>query len=261
MSALALPAAAREERRTWSTALVMAVAGHLLAATVLVAWSRPALPPRPEPVMLVELPAGEAPPAAAPALSAPQAAAAPTPAQAVPQPVARPLAQPTLQPVAAPAQRAPLPAAPVPQPVAPLSSPDRPAAPAPAGPAAASPQAVPAPAPATAPAPAGAGSDPRVRAAEVDYFSLLSAYLNRRKTYPVEARRARAEGVVVVRFTVDRDGTVSGTAIKRSSGHDLLDQATLALLQRVAPLPRMPGTMQRQSVTLALPIEYSLKTS
>jgi protein TonB len=33
------------------------------------------------------------------------------------------------------------------------------------------------------------------------------------------------------------------------------------LLQRVAPLPRMPASMQRESVTITLPIEYSLTTN
>ena len=58
-----------------------------------------------------------------------------------------------------------------------------------------------------------------------------------------------------------RDGSVSGISIKRGSGHEVLDSATLALVQRVAPLPRMPASMVRDSVTLALPIDYSLKTN
>ncbi|MDE2410218.1 MAG: energy transducer TonB, partial [Sphingomonadales bacterium] len=115
-------------------------------------------------------------------------------------------------------------------------------------------------APAAASAAPAAG-DPRARKAELDYFALLSAHLNRRKAYPAEAKKARQEGIVTVRFTVDRDGNVSGAAVKRSSGFDLLDGATLDLLRRVAPLPRMPAAMPRDSVTISLPIEYALKTS
>ena len=66
---------------------------------------------------------------------------------------------------------------------------------------------------------------------------------------------------MTIRFTVDRTGAVSAAAIKRSSGHDTLDRATLDLLQRVAPLPRMPSSMQRDRITLALPIDYSLRTN
>ena len=105
------------------------------------------------------------------------------------------------------------------------------------------------------------GNDPRARQQEANYFALVSAHLNRRKVYPAEARQARQQGVVTVRFTVDRSGGVSAVSIKRSSGHDLLDRATLDLLQRVAPLPRMPASMERDHVTLSLPIDYSLRTS
>jgi protein TonB len=133
--------------------------------------------------------------------------------------------------------------------------------------------AVSAPAPAAAPvlatasaatgpvASAAPGSDPRARQQEADYFALVSAHLNRRKTYPVEARRARQQGVVTVRFTVDRQGRVSDVSIRRSSGHELLDSATLDLVQRVAPLPPMPASMPRDRITLSLPIDYSLRTN
>lgn len=247
----AAPAYGRADpaRRTLTAAAAIAAGCHVAIAAV--GWVRPAPSPVPEPVVVVELPAGEAPPATI----------APAYAPAAPPSAAAPMVTP------APALRAsvPLPPAPAILPVPILSSPDRQAAPAPAQPAAPPVQA------AVPPTGAGSGTlsaigpaigtDPHARAVEVDYFAMLSAYLNRRKAYPAEARRARQEGVVVVRFTVDRDGAVSGTAIKRSSGHDLLDQATLDLLQRVAPLPRMPATMQRQTVSLALPIAHTLKTS
>jgi len=244
MSALGLRA---QERRNWSLAAAVACAAHVLAAAALVIWQRPAAPQVPEPVVLVELPeqAGSQ--------------AAPAVAQAQPQPAVSsqtPQARLPTPPVAVPSVRAPLPDNPV---TLPQPAPNR-------TPVAAAPTMAPEP-PAVASVGSGSGtspllgSDQRAKKAEVDYFSLVSAYLNRRKVYPAEARKAREEGVVTIRFTVDRGGNVSAASIKRSSGHALLDQATLALLQRVAPLPRMPDAMARQTVTLALPIEYSLRTS
>nr|WP_237489211.1 energy transducer TonB [Tsuneonella aeria] len=105
------------------------------------------------------------------------------------------------------------------------------------------------------------GDNPRAKQQEADYFAQLSAHLNKRKRYPTEAKKARQQGVVTVRFTVHADGSVTGSAIRRSSGHELLDQATLELLQRVAPLPRFPKSMTKPSITLSLPIDYSLQTS
>lgn len=235
---------APDDRKAWTVAGAVALAGHVGLAALVLAWSREPAPVAPEPVVLIELPAlpvAEVPaPAALPeAQSQPQEPAPQTPTTPIDVPPARmavPSSAVTLPPPApVPPPRAAMPAA-----VAPSAPPSVPAA------AAAS--------PATA-------ADPRAKKQEADYFALISAHLNRRKTYPAEAKQARQQGVVTVRFTVDRNGSVSGASIKRSSGHEILDRATLDLLQRVAPLPRMPSTMQRDSVSLSLPIDYSLRTN
>ena len=112
--------------------------------------------------------------------------------------------------------------------------------------------------PATAPSPPSSRT-PLTRQ-ERNYFAVISAHLNRRKTYPAEAKQARQQGVVVVRFRIDRDGRVLSADIKRGSGHALLDDATLELLRRVSPLPRIPRSIDRDELTLSLPIDYALTT-
>lgn len=196
------------------------------------------------PVVLLELP-----PLAAPAPSAAPAAQprpdAPTPTNAEPLPVTAP-------PVAAPLPREVVAAAPPVRPIvtAPAQAVSLPAA-----------RSEPSPAPAQSVSSTTAGDDPRAKAQEANYFAQLSAHLNKRKRYPTEAKKARQQGIVTVRFTVFADGSVTGASIRKSSGHDLLDAATLDLLQRVAPLPRFPKSMTKASVTLSLPIDYSLQTS
>lgn len=242
-------AAAISAERHWLLAGGLALAAHGGAAALALSWVRPAEPPIPEPVVLVELPPLPA--------AAPQALA-----MAQPQPVQQQQVVPqqaTPVPVEAPVVRAPLPSdavtlppPPAPQPVRAAAAVPQPAPPAPVQQAQAGTGSVATPAP---------GNDARAQKAQADYFSLVSAHLNRRKVYPREARQARQQGVVTVRFTVDRNGGVSGVSIRKGSGHELLDQATLDLLQRVAPLPKMPDSMNRDSVTLSLPIDYSLRTS
>lgn len=237
-----------EDRRQWTIAAMVALAAHLGVAGLVLARSRPHQVPEPEQVLMVELP-----PDAAPAPAAAQAPAQPQPASQA-QPHAALPATPT-PPIDVPAVRVPLPINPV---TLPPPQPARVAMPAaPAQPVA---SAVVPVAAISGAANSPVAGDPRARKAEVDYFSLVSAHLNRRKSYPAEAKKAREEGVVVIRFTVDRDGNVSGAGIKHGSGHERLDAATLQLLQRVAPMPRMPASMRRDSVTIALPIDYSLKT-
>lgn len=239
------------DQRLWGSAAGIAIAAHAAIAAAALLTVIPADPPVPEPVVLVELP-----PEAAPA----------APAEAEPveqQQAVQPLTPQTpTPPIDIPPVRAPLPQDPVvlpppapPQPQRQVESLPAPA-PAPSQPAAA---AVRTPVVAAAPS-TGGGADPAAKKQEADYFSMLSAHLNRRKSYPAEARKARQQGIVTVRFTVDRNGNVSGAGIKASSGHAVLDDATLALLQRVAPLPKFPASMQKDSVTLSLPIAYSLRT-
>ncbi|WP_417620187.1 energy transducer TonB [Parasphingorhabdus sp.] len=117
------------------------------------------------------------------------------------------------------------------------------------------------PAASASPAPSNSsGNSPKAKKEKANYYAMVSAHLNQRKKYPTEARKAREQGVVKVRFTVDRAGNISNVSITGSSGHAILDQATLDLMQRVAPLPTMPASMVPDKVTISLPIDYSLRT-
>jgi protein TonB len=244
-------ALATEDCKRWGVAGGLALVAHIGLAVLAIVVVRPHQPPTPEPVVLVDLL-----PEAAPAPAAQTEAH-----QAEPQP--RYVPTPQLTPrIEIPPVKAPLPHDPVTLPPPPPPLPARrieSAAPKPASAAAPAPLSVAAKGTGTGTS-VTPGNDPKAKQREADYFALVSAHLNRRKQYPREAKQARQQGVVTVRFTVDRGGNVSATSIKRSSGHTLLDQATLDLLIRVSPLPRMPSSMQRDSVTIAVPIEYSLKT-
>lgn len=236
-----------DEYRRWGMAGGVALAAHVVAIGLVAAAVRSSEPPVPEPVVLVDLP-----PPLGVAEASPQAVE-----QAQPDVVSSQVPTP---PVDVPPVNAPLPKDPVILPPTPSRPSVQPVAPAPV-PVAVSPAvAVPRLGSETGTT-ATPGNDPKAQAQAADYFALVSAHLNRRKRYPTEAKKAMQQGIVTVRFTVHRDGSVSGVSIKRSSGHELLDQATIDLLGRVAPLPRMPSSMKRDSVTLSLPIDYSLKTN
>ena len=251
-----------DERRQWVLSGGIAFAVHAAIIGAVLSSVSIVTPPAPEPVVLVELPPMEDVPELVPTMA--QTSVAPADAAVQPsgmamsaRPVTPILEQPRLAPaapVAAPVS-APMVRAPLPSNIVSAAQPSANAAP--VQPAVAAPASG---AVSSAPA-AAAASDPNARRQEVNYFALISSHLNRRKTYPAEARQARQQGIVSVRFTVDRSGGVSNISVRRSSGHDILDSATVALLQRVAPLPRMPAAMQRESITITLPIEYSLTTN
>lgn len=114
--------------------------------------------------------------------------------------------------------------APTPQIVLPSTAPAVATAPAPA-PVTLAPPAP--PAPAAAPAPA-APAAPVVATGRDLTSNLVEASPPR---YPIDSRRAREQGTVVLDVTVGLDGRVAQIAVSRSSGFDRLDRAALAAVK------------------------------
>ncbi len=83
-------------------------------------------------------------------------------------------------------------------------------------------------------------------------------WLAQHRSYPRAARRAGYEGIVWVRFVLDREGGLRGSELMRSSGHALLDRAALDLLRRASPFPALPAEITLDEIELVLPIEYDL---
>ncbi|WP_199028739.1 TonB family protein [Ralstonia sp. ASV6] len=76
--------------------------------------------------------------------------------------------------------------------------------------------------------------------------------------YPAEARRARAEGRVVVSAVIEADGTVSEAKVSESSGNALLDGVALHAVQstRCAPF-KDPETGHAMRVSFSKPFVFS----
>lgn len=86
----------------------------------------------------------------------------------------------------------------------------------------------------------------------------LMLKLNEAKSYPTQARRYRQEGVAYLRFTMDREGNVLTKSIEQSAGYPLLDEETLALIDRAQPLPKPPVEMQGEALEFVVPVEFFL---
>lgn len=79
------------------------------------------------------------------------------------------------------------------------------------------------------------------------------------KTYPEAARPDRAEGRAVLVFAIDRHGRVRSARLAESTGHALLDEAALAILNRAGRLPPPPAHMNGTRFEMAMPVNYRVR--
>ena len=87
----------------------------------------------------------------------------------------------------------------------------------------------------------------------------LFRHLNTYKRYPASARLRHQEGVVSVRFTIDKGGRLLSFEIVKSSGTPVLDEEARDLVKRAEPLPAIPAEFGRETLDLAVPIEFFLR--
>jgi protein TonB len=111
------------------------------------------------------------------------------------------------------------------------------------------------PAPAPAPRPAAPA---RTATVTPGYRALLSEWLEAHKYYPETARERGEEGLVLLRFRIDRSGRVLDCTVARSSGYADLDNAAVEMM-RGAVLPPFPPSMPEQSLEIAVPIRFGLR--
>lgn len=90
------------------------------------------------------------------------------------------------------------------------------------------------------------------------YAALVRSWLYAHKIYPRRARMRREEGVVQVRFIIDRAGMLLEGAIVRGSGNGMLDEEALATLRRASPFPKAPRDVGGERIEFTVPIEFAL---
>jgi protein TonB len=109
---------------------------------------------------------------------------------------------------------------------------------------------------AAAPAPGASSRNPY---AVPNWKSRLIATLERSKRYPSEARARGEQGVAQLAFSIDRQGGVHHARIVHSSGSELLDRETLAVVERAQPLPPPPPELAGAEIAIVVPIRYSIR--
>ncbi len=92
-----------------------------------------------------------------------------------------------------------------------------------------------------------------------NWTSRVISRLERYKRYPSEAQSRGDRGVVRLAFSVDRSGGVHNARVVASSGSNVLDRETLAMIERASPLPPPPDEVRGNYIPVVVPIAYSIR--
>lgn len=76
--------------------------------------------------------------------------------------------------------------------------------------------------------------------------------------YPREALRARASGLVIVMLDIDARGKATACRVERSSGSDILDGSTCALMIKAHYRPARGTDGQATTGVFRLPVRWTL---
>jgi len=90
------------------------------------------------------------------------------------------------------------------------------------------------------------------------YIAKLMRHLQRYKQYPALLKKNHIEGKPVIRFSINKSGHLTNIEVKKHAKNAELDQAAMEVFRRASPLPKIPSALERETLTMSLPIEYSL---
>lgn len=100
----------------------------------------------------------------------------------------------------------------------------------------------------------GAGSGEGQPSYLREHYAYIKEIINKSLQYPPVARRMGWQGVVQITFVVLENGFAEHVRITKSSGHAMLDQAVVKVVQRVQPFPRPPAKAE-----LTVPVVFRLE--
>ncbi|MBN2332710.1 MAG: energy transducer TonB [Deltaproteobacteria bacterium] len=90
------------------------------------------------------------------------------------------------------------------------------------------------------------------------YFIHLKRKIEGVWEYPYLARESGLQGRLLMRFVINRDGTLAETTILQSSGFPLLDHEAIRAVHDAAPFPPLPARMEVDRLSVTATFEYLL---
>ena len=93
---------------------------------------------------------------------------------------------------------------------------------------------------------------------EAEYLSKIRNSIEKNKTYPKTAKRLNQTGKVYVTFTITKDGGIKNCRIHKSSQFESLDEASLAIFEKITNFDSIPKELNKNDWEITVPIIYQL---
>ncbi len=91
------------------------------------------------------------------------------------------------------------------------------------------------------------------------YATIIKERIQRHWTYPVAARERYVQGDLLIVFRLERNGHLVNCRIDRSSGYQILDNASIKAIELASPFPPFPETIPVQFLNINASFAYQLK--
>lgn len=101
-------------------------------------------------------------------------------------------------------------------------------------------------------------SSPQQKSIENAYLSKVRRSIERRKKYPKSAKRAKQQGTVRVRFTINANGSIRNISLVGGTPYAKLNKAALKILRRIGSFAPIPKKLGKRSLTVTVPIRYKI---
>ena len=94
---------------------------------------------------------------------------------------------------------------------------------------------------------------------EIQYTDQVRAIIESNRIYPGTARRRKLEGTAIIQIRVNHKGDILKHRFVQSTNHHILDQAVLGMIKASDPLPAIPSSINKKTVSIKIPIGFQIK--
>jgi protein TonB len=92
-----------------------------------------------------------------------------------------------------------------------------------------------------------------------EYSAKITLAIKKQQKYPRMAMNRNLQGSVIIELKFNKDGSITNSKVKKSSGHKILDKEALNMTKRAMPFPVPPKILQSKVFTVVVPITFTLK--